>query len=71
MVNDISNRFHEHGMASNESAEYTKIKRNLIDLATYISDKLVDSRETAIVLTKLEEANFWMKASISRNGLKD
>lgn len=58
MANDISNRFHEHGMASNESAEYTKIKQNLIDLATYISDKLVDSRETAIVLTKLEEANF-------------
>ena len=71
MANDISNRFHEHGMASNESAEYTKIKQNLIDLATYISDKLVDSRETAIVLTKLEEANFWMKTSISRNGLKD
>ena len=69
MANDISNRFHDYGMASEESKKYTKINQNLIDLATYISENLTDSRETSMVLTKLEEAHFWLKASISRNGL--
>ena len=70
MADDIRNRFQRKAMTSKEINSYNIIADHLEDLAIYISQNLKDSRETSMVLTKLEEAAFWTNASLSRNGLK-
>lgn len=46
------------------------LRTKLGHIAEYINGMLIDSRETSLCLTKLEEAMFYANASIARNGIK-
>ena len=65
----------------NERAQYkevSKIEQNFInhtreyfsDIYDYIEQNCNNGRETSLALTKLEECQFWLIKSITRNGYK-
>ena len=65
----------------NEKAQYKQVsegEQNFInntriyfsDIYDYIEQNCKDSRETSLALTKLEECQFWLIKSITRNGMK-
>ena len=73
--NEIAKRFQsidiykKHGKDATIVSNHLRTK--LTYIAEYINGMLVDSRETALCLTKLEEAMFYGNASIARNGIKN
>lgn len=65
----------------NERAQYkevSKVEQDFIihtreyfsDIYDYIEQNCKNGRETSLVLTKLEECQFWLIKSITRNGYK-
>ena len=65
----------------NEKAQYKEVteeEKNFInhtriyfsDIYDYIEQNCKDSRETSLAMTKLEECQFWLIKSITRNGIK-
>lgn len=65
----------------NERAQYkevSKIEQDFInhtreyfsDIYDYIEQNCNNGRETSLALTKLEESQFWLIKSITRNGYK-
>lgn len=65
----------------NEKAQYkevSKVEQDFIDqtrayfsdIYDYIEQGCKDGREKSLAITKLEECQFWLIKSISRNGIK-
>ncbi len=65
----------------NEKAQYKKVSKieeefinrtrvYFSDIYDYIEQNCNSSRETSLALTKLEECQFWLIKSITRNGYK-
>ena len=73
--NEISKRFQSVDILEKHGEDAVIIQNHLrlklSHIAEYIDGMLVDSRETSLCLTKLEEAMFYGNASIARNGIKD
>ena len=72
--NDIVKRFQSVDISEKYGEDAVIISNHLRmklgHIAEYINGMLVDSRETALCLTKLEEAMFYGNASIARHGIK-
>lgn len=64
----IENNFSYHAPKEGQPQKYEKIRDTAKDLA-YLFDELSpdNSREKSLAMTKLEEAVFWINASIARN----
>lgn len=70
MNSDLENRFTYHApMARKEGqpAKYEALRAKGKELAYLIMNNCPFGRETALALTKLEEAIFWANASIARH----
>lgn len=65
---DIENRFAFHAASTEEKRnDHSSIRIQCSNLAVRLNEKLPESREKSIALTKLEEAMFWANAAIARN----
>lgn len=64
----IENNFSYHAPKEGQPKKYEEIRNSAKELA-YLFDKLSpdNSREKSLAMTKLEEAVFWINASIARN----
>jgi flagellar motor switch protein FliM len=64
---DIEHRFAFHAAATEEKRdEHTSIRQTLGRVAVELEARLPVCRETALALTKLEEAMFWANAAAAR-----
>ena len=72
--NEISKRFQSVDISEKHGKDAVIISNHLRSklghIAEYVNGMLVDSRETSLCLTKIEEALFYGNASIARNGVK-
>lgn len=67
-LTDLTNRFTYHKPKEGQSERYEQIRCEARNLALVIAGECPPStRETALALTKLEEAIMWANASIARN----
>lgn len=64
----IENNFTYHAPSENQVDRYTLLREKGKELAYAIEERVKDSREKSLALTKLEEAIFWANAGIARNG---
>jgi hypothetical protein len=66
-TNDIENRFAYHKPTDEKIVLHESIRGQVKTLAHYWSGNLPAGRESALALTKLEEAMFWANAASARN----
>jgi hypothetical protein len=66
-IPDIEQRFTYHAPKGDQAARYESLRSEFKELAYKIEAVCPDSRERSLALTKLEEANMWCNAAISRN----
>lgn len=64
---DLKNRFVYHKPTEYKNNIYVSIRAMAYEMALYIVENAPDCRETALAVTKLEEAVFWTNAGIARN----
>jgi hypothetical protein len=64
---DIKNRFGFHPATPEAKAKYEDIRQRFTDLALNVTALIPDTRETALFLTKLQEAQMWAISSIAVN----
>lgn len=64
---DLVNRFKFHPATESTGPRHDEIRRDCGDLAKRLFNKLPDSREKSVAITKLEEVMFWANAAIARN----
>lgn len=62
-------RFDSHPMDSKTFYYAESVKDIFKNIENEIETKLVDSREKALCLTKLEEASFWTTRCLAKYGL--
>jgi hypothetical protein len=66
---DIEHRFAFHAATTQEKRdEHTSVRQQCRRLADSLNEALPESREKAVVMTKLEEVMFWANAAIARAG---
>ena len=66
-TNDIEHRFSFHAAPDEEKRnEHTSVRNAIKTTAHYISGVMPEGRESALAITKLEEAMFWANAAIAR-----
>jgi len=63
----IEKAFTYHKPHGDQPERFEKLRDATKELAYLITDNCPDSRERALALTKLEEANMWANAAIARN----
>mgnify|MGYP003291818699 CR=1 FL=1 len=63
----IENAYTYHSPHGEQIELYQTIRYKAKMLAAYLNEKLPDSREKSLAMTKLEEAVMWANASIARN----
>jgi DUF438 domain-containing protein len=63
---DIANRFSFHKATEVTAPKHDEVRSLLKQTATTLAIILPAGRETAVVMTKLEEAMFWANAAIAR-----
>jgi hypothetical protein len=65
---DLAGRFDYHKPKNEAKENAHETVRRILKVASYqINDLLVEGREKALAITKLEEAMFWANASLARN----
>lgn len=65
--NQIENAFTYHPPKAGQPEKYGAIRDEARELALYIDNLCLDSREKSLALTKLEETVMWANAAIARN----
>lgn len=64
---DLDNRFGSHAANTDEKrAAHEDVRAKCRELADFIDEVLVDGREKATAITKLEEVMFWTNAGVAR-----
>ena len=64
---DVENRFSFHPANDETTRElHDTVRAELKNVALWLDSTLAEGREKSLVLTKLEEAQFWSNASIAR-----
>lgn len=67
-TDELSSRFDHHPSTNDViSTAHTDVREAFKSVAEFIDDLLIDGREKATALTKIEEAMFWTNASIARS----
>lgn len=66
-ADDIRNSFGFHPGTQSVVQKYRAIRNHFEDLALYINEHCPPSRELAVALTKLEEAQMWAIKSVAVN----
>lgn len=67
-ISDMEHRFGFHAATTEEKRmEHTSVRSACLTLAEKLHDSLPAGRESALAITKLEEAMFWANAAIARN----
>lgn len=61
----IRSRFESRPLNEEDKLRASQVRDKFVELAEYLSSNLQDSREKALVITKLEEACMWSIKSIS------
>lgn len=65
---DLTNRFMYHKPPNNSVAnKYEDVRFKLFAVVKEILELTPESRESALFVTKMEEAMFWANAAIARN----
>lgn len=68
MINpQIENNFKYHSPQPGQPEIYQEIREKAKELAYLIDEKVPNSREKALAMTKLEEAVMWANAAVARN----
>lgn len=67
LVARIENDFTYHAPHGDQVARYGENRSRAKDFALFIAENTPVSREQSLALTALEEAVFWLNASIARN----
>lgn len=65
----IENDFTYHPPTPEKGELHEEVRTTFKSVAHYMDELLPNSREKALVLTKLEEALLWANAAIARNEL--
>lgn len=63
----IENNFKYHAPQPGQPEIYQEIRDKAKELAYLIDEKVPNSREKSLAMTKLEEAVMWANAGIARN----
>lgn len=63
----IENNFKYHAPKPGQPEIYQEIRDKAKELAYLIDEKVPNSREKSLAMTKLEEAVMWANAGIARN----
>lgn len=66
-TNEIERRFSFHKADEAKAQEHDLVRNQVKGIAHYWSGNLPAGRESALAITKLEEAMFWANAAIARN----
>lgn len=64
---DIKNRFGFHPATEQTKAQHQIVRSAFIELAAMLDELLPPGRESALVMTKLQEAAMWANASVACN----
>lgn len=64
---ELNKRFTYHAPKGDQPERYTTLREGVKTIAMMVLRFCPDSRERSLAITKLEEASFWMNASIARN----
>ena len=67
MDSQIENNFKYHAPKEGQPQLYTDIRDKAKEFAIMIEEKVPNSREKSLAMTKLEEAVMWANAGIARN----
>lgn len=63
---DLITRFQYHQVSPNRGSQIDELREHFRSLGFELASRLPQGRESALALTKLEEAMFWASASIAR-----
>jgi hypothetical protein len=63
----VENNFRYHAPQGDQAKRYERIRNEFKKLAYFLLTQCPESREFALAMTSLEEANMWANASIARN----
>lgn len=66
-VTERATRFTYHAPHGDQPVRYEEIRAKASELAQFINERVPQSRELSLAMTKLEEAIFWANAAIARN----
>lgn len=64
---EIDSRITYHPPSERAKVLHDSVRTTIGDAMERFANQLPDTRETSIVMTKLEEAMFWANAAIARN----
>ncbi len=71
-LEDLENRFAFHPANTEEKRnEHTSVRKNCLELAKFINEKVPEGCEKALAITHLEEVMMWSNAGIARNNTED
>ena len=63
----LQNNFKEHTVTNLQRLKMDVVREKFKELAEWVQDNTIHSRETSLALTNLEQGMFWANASIARN----
>lgn len=64
---DLANRFTYHAPKPGQPETYQRLRDKAKELAELVNELCPAGRETALALTKIEEAVMWANAGIARS----
>lgn len=68
MTDDLANRFSYHPPKDDFARNsHEQVRSELLNLVERIAAFIPEGRESALFVTKMEEAMFWANAAIARN----
>jgi len=63
---DIENRFTYHTPTGTKGETFEKLRAGAKILALIMNDRIPESREKSLAITKLEESIMWANAAVAR-----
>lgn len=66
-ADDLTRRFAYHAPTGGKAQKHAAVREACLKLASEITNLCPEGRETALAITKVEEAMVWANAGIARN----